>query len=125
MDEEGYFFFVDRLKRMINAAGFKVWPAEVEAMLYHHAAIQEACIIAAEDPRRGETVKAIIVLKPGFEGKVTEQQIIDWSHDNMAAYKVPRIVQFVQTPAQVGRRQGDVAGVAGGGEGAARREGLA
>ena len=97
MDEEGYFFFVDRLKRMINAAGFKVWPAEVEAMLYHHEAIQEACVIAAEDPRRGETVKAIIVLKPGFEGKVTEQQIIDWSHDNMAAYKVPRIVQFVQT----------------------------
>ncbi|MEO8654193.1 MAG: AMP-binding protein, partial [Ramlibacter sp.] len=96
VDEEGYFFFVDRLKRMINAAGFKVWPAEVEAMLYHHEAVQEACIIAAEDARRGETVKAIIVLKPGFEGKVTEQQIIDWSHDNMAAYKVPRIVQFVQ-----------------------------
>jgi fatty-acyl-CoA synthase len=97
VDEEGYFFFVDRLKRMINAAGFKVWPAEVEAMLYHHEAIQEACIVAAEDPRRGETVKAVIVLKPGFEGRVTEQQIVDWSHDNMAAYKVPRIVQFVQT----------------------------
>jgi fatty-acyl-CoA synthase len=96
VDHEGYFFFVDRLKRMINAAGFKVWPAEVEAMLYHHEAIQEACILAAEDPRRGETVKAIVVLKPGFEGRVTEQQIIDWSHENMAAYKVPRIVQFVQ-----------------------------
>jgi len=97
VDEEGYFFFVDRLKRMINAAGFKVWPAEVEAMLYHHPAIQEACIIAAQDPRRGETVKAVIVLKPGFEGKVTGQEITDWSHENMAAYKVPRIVQFVQT----------------------------
>jgi len=97
VDEEGYFFFVDRLKRMINAAGFKVWPAEVEAMLYHHPAIQEACIIAAEDPRRGETVKAVIVLKPGFAGKVTEQEITDWSHDNMAAYKVPRIVQFVES----------------------------
>jgi fatty-acyl-CoA synthase len=97
VDEEGYFFFVDRLKRMINAAGFKVWPAEVEAMLYHHEAIQEACVIAATDPRRGETVKAVIVLKPAFAGKVTEQQITDWAHDNMAAYKVPRIVQFVQS----------------------------
>jgi fatty-acyl-CoA synthase len=97
VDEEGYFFFVDRLKRMINAAGFKVWPAEVEAVLYHHPAIQEACIIAAQDPRRGETVKAVIVLKPGFKGQVTEQQITDWAHDNMAAYKVPRIVQFVDS----------------------------
>jgi fatty-acyl-CoA synthase len=97
VDGEGYFFFVDRLKRMINAAGFKVWPAEVEAMLYHHPAIQEACVIAAQDPRRGETVKALVVLKPGYAGKVSEQEITDWSHDNMAAYKVPRIVQFVDS----------------------------
>jgi len=95
VDDEGYFFFVDRLKRMINAAGFKVWPAEVEALLYQHPAIQEACIIAASDPRRGETVKAVVVLKPGFAGQVTEQQITDWAHEHMAAYKVPRIVQFV------------------------------
>src|SRR5205814_10500462 len=51
MDEDGYFFLVDRLKRMINASGFKVWPAEVESMLYQHPAVQEACIIAARDPR--------------------------------------------------------------------------
>jgi len=94
VDDEGYFFFVDRLKRMINAAGFKVWPAEVEALLYKHPAIQEACVIAAADPRRGETVKAFVVLKPGQAGQVSEQQIIDWSHQHMAAYKVPRIVQF-------------------------------
>ena len=67
----------------------------MEAILYHHPAIQEACIIAAQDPRRGETVKAVIVLKPDWVGKVTEQEITDWSHDNMAAYKVPRIVEFV------------------------------
>ena len=95
VDEEGYFFFVDRLKRMINASGFKVWPAEVEALLDQHPAIQEACIIAAHDPRRGETVKAVVVLKPGFAGQVSEQQITDWAHEHMAAYKVPRIVQFV------------------------------
>ncbi|MBC7957963.1 MAG: long-chain fatty acid--CoA ligase [Cytophagales bacterium] len=94
-DEEGYFFFVDRLKRMINAAGFKVWPAEVEALLYQHPAIQEACIIAAKDVKRGETVKAFIVLRPGQQGKVSAQEIIDWSHANMAAYKIPRLVEFV------------------------------
>ncbi|MGY4827497.1 long-chain fatty acid--CoA ligase [Sphaerotilaceae bacterium SBD11-9] len=94
-DEEGYFFFVDRLKRMINASGFKVWPAEVEALLYQHPAIQEACIIAAKDVKRGETVKAFVVLKK-TAGPVSEQEIIDWSHDNMAAYKIPRIVEFVE-----------------------------
>ena len=94
-DEEGYFFMVDRLKRMINASGFKVWPAEVEALLYQHPAIQEACIIAARDPKRGETVKAVVVLREAFRDKVTEQEIVDWAHANMAAYKSPRIVQFV------------------------------
>lgn len=95
VDEEGYFFFVDRLKRMINASGFKVWPAEVEALLYQHPAIQEACVIAARDEKRGETVKAVIVLKPAHVGQVTEQEIADWAHAHMAAYKAPRIVQFV------------------------------
>ncbi|MEN3367644.1 MAG: fatty-acyl-CoA synthase [Burkholderiales bacterium] len=95
VDEDGYFFMVDRLKRMINASGFKVWPAEVEAMMYRHPAIREACIIAASDPKRGETVKAVVVLKDDFRGKVTEQDIIDWAHQNMAVYKSPRIVQFV------------------------------
>ena len=97
VDEDGYFFMVDRLKRMINASGFKVWPAEVEAMLYQHAAIQEACVIAARDPKRGETVKAVIVLRETFRDKVSAQEIIDWAHANMAAYKIPRIVQFVDT----------------------------
>jgi len=97
VDEEGYFFFADRLKRMINAAGFKVWPAEVEAILYHHPAIQEACVISAQDERRGETVKAVIVLKPGAAGQVSAEQITEWARENMAAYKVPRIVQFVDS----------------------------
>lgn len=94
-DEEGYFFMVDRLKRMINASGFKVWPAEVEALMYQHPAIQEACVIGARDPKRGETVKAVIVLREAYRGKITEQEIVDWAHANMAAYKSPRIVQFV------------------------------
>jgi fatty-acyl-CoA synthase len=95
VDEDGYFFMVDRLKRMINASGFKVWPAEVEALMYRHPAIHEACVIGARDAKRGETVKALVVLKPEFQGRVSEQDIVTWSHDHMAAYKSPRIVEFV------------------------------
>lgn len=95
MDEEGFFFFTDRLKRMINASGFKVWPAEVESMMYQNPAVQECCIIASRDPYRGETVKAVIVKRPGAD--VTEDDIIKWAHEKMAAYKTPRIVEFVDT----------------------------
>ncbi len=97
VDEDGYFFMVDRLKRMINASGFKVWPAEVEALMYQHPAIQEACVISAKDPHRGETVKAVVVIKEAQRGTVSEQDIVDWAHANMAAYKSPRIVEFVST----------------------------
>jgi fatty-acyl-CoA synthase len=93
-DEEGYFFITDRLKRMINCAGFKVWPAEVEAMLYAHPAIQEACVIGARDGYRGETVKALVVPRKG--SSVTENDIIEWARQRMAAFKVPRIVEFVE-----------------------------
>ena len=93
MDAEGFFFFTDRLKRMINASGFKVWPAEVEAMMYQHPAVQECCIIAARDPYRGETVKAVIVRRPGAEASA--QDIMQWAQEKMAAYKVPRQVEFV------------------------------
>jgi fatty-acyl-CoA synthase len=95
MDEDGYFFMVDRLKRMINASGFKVWPTEVESLMYQHPAVQEACIIGTKDAHRGETVKAVIVLRPEFRGKIEGRAIIDWCRENMAAYKVPRIVEFV------------------------------
>ena len=63
MDEEGYFFISDRLKRMINAAGFKVWPAEVESVLYRHPAVLEVCVIGVPDEQRVENVKALIVLQ--------------------------------------------------------------
>jgi fatty-acyl-CoA synthase len=95
VDEDGYFFITDRLKRMINASGFKVWPAEVEALMFRHPAIQEACVIATRDDYRGESVKAVVVLRPDH-AHTTEQEIIDWCRENMAVYKVPRTVQFVQ-----------------------------
>jgi fatty-acyl-CoA synthase len=94
MDEEGYFFMADRLKRMINASGFKVWPAEVEMLLYKHPAVQEACIIGSRDPYRGETVKAVVVLRADAKG-TTADDIVAWSKEHMAAYKVPKIVEFV------------------------------
>jgi fatty-acyl-CoA synthase len=94
VDEDGYFFMTDRLKRMINASGFKVWPAEVELLMFRHPAIQEACVISTKDAYRGESVKAVVVLRATHKG-TTEQDIIDWCRENMAVYKIPRAVQFV------------------------------
>ena len=95
LDQDGYFFLTDRLKRMINASGFKVWPAEVEALMFRHPGIQEACIIATRDSYRGESVKAVVVLRATHRGAVSEADIIGWCRENMAVYKVPRVVQFV------------------------------
>ncbi|HEV8691460.1 MAG TPA: AMP-binding protein, partial [Ideonella sp.] len=92
MDEQGYFFMRDRLKRMINVSGYKVWPAEVESMLYEHPAIHEACIVAKPDARQGESVKAVVVLKPG--ATLDEPQLIAWCREHMAVYKAPRQVEF-------------------------------
>ncbi len=93
VDDEGYFFMVDRLKRMINASGYKVWPAEVETLLYGHPAILEACVIATRDTHRGESVKVFVVLKPGQS--VSESELIAWAREHMAAYKVPRRVEII------------------------------
>ncbi len=95
VDEEGYFFIVDRLKRMVNASGYKVWPTEVEALLYQHPDVREACVIAASDAYRGETVKAVIVLRDTAKDRVSSADIIDWCKARMAAYKYPRLVDFV------------------------------
>jgi len=94
MDEEGYFFMTDRLKRMINASGFKVWPAEVEALMFKNDAIADACVIAAKDAYRGETVKAFVVLRQSHVGKVSEADVAAWCRENMAVYKAPKIIEF-------------------------------
>ena len=95
VDEEGYFFLTDRLKRMINASGFKVWPSEVELLLFKCPWVQEACVISAVDAYRGETVKAVIVLRQEARGRTAEQDVIDWAREHMAVYKAPRVVEFV------------------------------
>jgi fatty-acyl-CoA synthase len=94
VDDEGYFFITDRLKRMINASGFKVWPSEVELLLYGHPAVLEACVIGTKDAYRGESVKAVVVLRPDARGRTREQDIVDWAREHMAAYKAPRVVEF-------------------------------
>ena len=95
VDEEGYFFITDRLKRMINASGFKVWPSEVELLLFKCPLVQEACVIATHDAYRGETVKAVVVLRADARGHAQPQDVIDWAREHMAVYKVPRVVEFV------------------------------
>lgn len=87
----------DRLKRMINASGYKVWPAEVETTMYRHPAIKEVCVIGTRSAHRGETVKAFVVLAPACASGVTPEDVIAWARDHMASYKVPRIVEFVES----------------------------
>ncbi|WP_290596776.1 long-chain-fatty-acid--CoA ligase, partial [Archaeoglobus sp. JdFR-39] len=94
MDEDGYFYIVDRKKDMIIAGGFNIYPREIEEVLYEHPAVAEAAVIGVPDPYRGETVKAFIELKPGWKGKVSEEEIIKFCKERLAAYKVPKLVEF-------------------------------
>ena len=92
MDEEGYFYVVDRKKDMIIAGGFNVYPREVEEVLYEHPDVQEAVVVGIPDPYRGETVKAYIVRKEG--SFISEQELNEFSRKHLAPYKVPRKYEF-------------------------------
>lgn len=94
MDEEGYVKFLGRTREMIKCSGFSVFPAEVEHLLYAHPAVKEAAVIGVNDAYRGTSPKAFIVLKDGCTGTVTEEEILDWCKENMAAYKRPKFVEF-------------------------------
>jgi fatty-acyl-CoA synthase len=96
-DGDGYFFAVDRLKRMINVSGFKVWPAEVESIMYGHPAIRECCIISTPDSYRGESVKALVVLHDAAKATTSPEDILAWARGNMANYKTPRSVVLVDS----------------------------
>ncbi|HUX98917.1 MAG TPA: long-chain fatty acid--CoA ligase [Candidatus Deferrimicrobium sp.] len=97
LDEEGYIFLIDRVKDLIKYKGHSVYPREVEEVLYEHPAILECTVIGVKDPEKGEDIKAFCTLQPEYKGKITEQEIINWAKENMAAYKYPRIVEFVGT----------------------------
>jgi len=93
MDEAGWFYLVDRAKDMIIASGFKVWPREVEEVLYLHPAVREAAVVGIPDSYRGETIKAVVSLKPGQT--VTTDEIKAFARTQLAAYKYPRVVEIV------------------------------
>jgi len=92
MDEEGYFYIVDRKKDMIICSGYNVYPREIEEVLYQHPKIQEVCIVGVPDPYRGETVKAFVILKE--KEQATPEEIIEYCQKNMAKYKAPTSVEF-------------------------------
>jgi long-chain acyl-CoA synthetase len=96
MDKEGWFYLVDRKKDMIIASGYKVWPREVEDVLYQHPAVREAGVVGAPDPYRGETVIAYVALKNGFEGKVTPEELIEFCKQRLANYKYPRQIEIME-----------------------------
>jgi long-chain acyl-CoA synthetase len=93
MDPDGWFYVVDRKKDQINASGFKIWPREVEDVLYGHPAVREAAVVGVPDEYRGETVKAFVSLRPGERADADE--LIAFCRERMAAYKYPRLVEFV------------------------------
>jgi len=95
MDADGYFFIVDRKKDMIDVSGLKVYPREVEELLFTHPGVKEAAVVGMPDSYRGEAVHAYVVLKPESNGKVTEEEIIQFCRTNLATYKAPRKVTFV------------------------------
>jgi long-chain acyl-CoA synthetase len=94
VDEENYLTFIGRKKEMIKTSGFSVFPEEIELYIGKHEAVASSIVIGKLDERRGEVIKAFVVLKPEWKGKITEQELIDWSADRMATYKRPREIEF-------------------------------
>ncbi len=96
MDDEGFIYFVERIKDLIIASGYNIAPVEVENHLFQHPAVQDAAVVGIPDPYRGETVKAFVVLKEDHRGRVTEEEIIRFCRERMAVYKAPRQVEFIE-----------------------------
>lgn len=95
VDEEGYFTIQERKKDLLKVSGYSVFPAEVEALMYRHPAIAEVGVVGVPDPYRGEDPVAFVVLKPGTQGQVREEEIAEWCRAEMAVYKAPRLIRFI------------------------------
>lgn len=93
MDDDGWFYIIDRKKDQINAGGYKIWPREVEDVLYEHPAVREACVVGVPDPYRGETVKAFVSLRPSV--MATPEELIAFTRERLAAYKCPRHIEIL------------------------------
>jgi len=92
MDEDGYFYIVDRKKDMIISGGFNIYPRDVDEVFYEHPKIQECCAIGIPDPKRGENVKLFVVLKEGETA--TQEELIEWAKAKLAVYKLPTEIEF-------------------------------
>jgi long-chain acyl-CoA synthetase len=92
MDEDGYFYIVDRKKDMISASGYNVYPREIEEVLFEHEGVAEAVAIGVPDEYRGASVKAFVVRRPG--NKVTEEEILAFCEEHLAPYKKPKAIEF-------------------------------
>ncbi len=103
MDDQGWFYIVDRKKDQINVGGYKVWPREVEDVLYEHEAVREAAVVGVADPYRGETVKAFVSLRAGQS--VTDAKLIAFAKERMAAYEYLRADRVPRRDPQDGHRQ--------------------
>jgi len=95
MDEQGWIYLVDRKKDMIIASGFKVWPRELEDVLYKHPATKEVVVVRVPDSYRGESPKAFISIKDEYKDRITQEEILAFCKKEMAAYKVPRAIEFL------------------------------
>jgi acyl-CoA synthetase (AMP-forming)/AMP-acid ligase II len=102
VDEEGYFTIEDRKKDLIKASGYSVFPAEVEALMYRHPAVAEVGVVGVPDAYRGEDVAAFVVLKPDARGRLTEEALGAWCRREMAVYKAPRRIRFVESLPKTG-----------------------
>jgi long-chain acyl-CoA synthetase len=94
MDTDGYFFIVDRMKDQINTAGFKVWPREVEEVIYTHPAVEMVAVIGVDDAYRGEAVKAFVVVKEDHRQRISTAELLSFCQERLMPYKVPRLIEF-------------------------------
>jgi long-chain acyl-CoA synthetase len=96
MDENGLFYFIDRKKDLINVAGYKVWPDEVENILYEHPAVKEVAVVSSPDRQKGEVPKAFVVLREEYADRVGEEELIEFCKRKLATFKAPKKVEFVE-----------------------------
>jgi long-chain acyl-CoA synthetase len=94
VDKDGYLTLLGRIKEMIKVSGYSVFPEDVEAILLRHPKIDQAVVLGIPDPKKGEVIKAVIVPKPEHANNMTPDELVEWSRENMSAYKVPRYIEF-------------------------------
>ncbi len=111
MDEDGYFHFFDRKRDLIKFKGYSVFARHVEEVLYKHPQIKAAGVVGVPDPKVGNIIKAYVVLESEARGKISEEEIITFCTENLAHYKVPKIIEFRGELTENGRGKGFAQGI--------------